>query len=630
MGAPEIVSFEEEIAFRNPAKAVSPEQFTIPESGHDPTVDRFFGASALSVPHLKAPVLQRAQRLYGNQASGQIVMRARALQRRCACGGTCEKCQAAVLNTQGEPLQSSSRRPLENHFQIDLADIRIHTGAEAAESARNLDALAYTSGRDIYFAHGMYAPSSTSGHRLLAHEVAHVVQQSSGKEPSIATKSAHGPKIGAPDDPLEYEAEGEAEDYIHARPRDTNEAGKRAPLGTGPGSIQRQSAPGVHVSYPTAPHDKSAPEVESMYRRAGLQDAANAVRQCREGNCSHVLTEAEAYEAYRTGRLSAGLGEPSVDERRTSSSPNIAAGGVLTGAVVAGTLPAGQTAVGASASTALERAALRWGTAEVIEGGTAASTATVTAGTVAIPVAAGIYLVVATVALLRYASFQTTLQREGYTILPNPFQVCIAGCHQPAAPDYKPIDPGLWEPLTPLGPSDFSKPDLDALRRWVEAEPQHPPGNGTTNAPPETDPGLSRPITAGPAPKPRPVMDPALPEAEKRKWERCNELYEQYKKTQGDEAGYGENLRRLRLILQSGNATPPERHAFCLLLRLRIQLVKQLLNQRMEYLANFCDEFDWFSRGTTPQQRANQHWLEVQNVTAHLNQLEGYLRQFCP
>jgi hypothetical protein len=45
----------------------------------------------------------------------------------------------------------------------------------------------------------MYAPSSDSERRLLAHEVAHVVQQSAGKEPSIATESSHRAKIGAAD-----------------------------------------------------------------------------------------------------------------------------------------------------------------------------------------------------------------------------------------------------------------------------------------------------------------------------------------------------------------------------------------------------------------------------------------------
>jgi hypothetical protein len=182
---------------------------------------------------LKAPVLQRAQRLYGNRASNQIVMRARTSQRHCACGGTCANCQEdeeqrvlqrsspcsapaefdGIPTTHGQPLDPPTRRPLEAHFGADLTNVRVHTDTEAAESATRLDALAYTVGRDIYFAQGKYAPSSSSGRHLLAHEIAHVVQQSAGKGPAVAAKSA-GVKIGAPDDSLEAEAERKAEDYL--------------------------------------------------------------------------------------------------------------------------------------------------------------------------------------------------------------------------------------------------------------------------------------------------------------------------------------------------------------------------------------------------------------------------------
>jgi hypothetical protein len=68
-------------------------------SAFDPFVQRLFGsapsdppisvADSLYVQRLKAPVLQRAQRLYGNRASQQIVMRVHTVQRQCACGGTC-------------------------------------------------------------------------------------------------------------------------------------------------------------------------------------------------------------------------------------------------------------------------------------------------------------------------------------------------------------------------------------------------------------------------------------------------------------------------------------------------------------------------------------------------------------
>jgi hypothetical protein len=60
--------------------------------------------------------------------------------------------------------------------------VRIHTGAQATASAQGLNALAFTSGRDIVFGDGQYAPGTSSGRRLLAHELAHVVQQSTEPE----------------------------------------------------------------------------------------------------------------------------------------------------------------------------------------------------------------------------------------------------------------------------------------------------------------------------------------------------------------------------------------------------------------------------------------------------------------
>jgi hypothetical protein len=120
----------------------------------------------------------------------------------------------------------------------------VHTGAEADKSANALDALAYTSGRDIYFAAGMYTPATDSGSRLLAHEVAHVVQQGAGKEPSIATKSARGVKIGAPDDILETEADQSADAFMSGTPVTDEEQRKRREAGR-PAQrfIQRQPAP---------------------------------------------------------------------------------------------------------------------------------------------------------------------------------------------------------------------------------------------------------------------------------------------------------------------------------------------------------------------------------------------------
>jgi hypothetical protein len=80
----------------------------------------------------------------------------------------------------GEPLPHETRKIMEAGFGADFGDVRVHADQAAAESAAAIDASAYTTGRDIYFAPGKYAPGKTEGTRLIAHELAHVVQQSGG------------------------------------------------------------------------------------------------------------------------------------------------------------------------------------------------------------------------------------------------------------------------------------------------------------------------------------------------------------------------------------------------------------------------------------------------------------------
>jgi hypothetical protein len=78
----------------------------------------------------------------------------------------------------GRPLERGVRADMERRLGADFGAVRVHTGVHAARSAAVYDALAYTSGRNIVFGEGQYAPESAAGRRLLAHELAHVMQQS--------------------------------------------------------------------------------------------------------------------------------------------------------------------------------------------------------------------------------------------------------------------------------------------------------------------------------------------------------------------------------------------------------------------------------------------------------------------
>jgi hypothetical protein len=84
-----------------------------------------------------------------------------------------------MTGTAGHPLAMPVRREFEQRFGHDFSLVRVHTGARAAESARGLDALAFSVGHDIVFGRDAYAPFTVEGRQLLAHELAHTIQSES-------------------------------------------------------------------------------------------------------------------------------------------------------------------------------------------------------------------------------------------------------------------------------------------------------------------------------------------------------------------------------------------------------------------------------------------------------------------
>ena len=77
----------------------------------------------------------------------------------------------------GEPLDEGLRADLSTKLGDSFHDVRVHTDAEAGELARSVSANAFTTGSDVYFGHEQYKPDSPEGKELIAHELAHVVQQ---------------------------------------------------------------------------------------------------------------------------------------------------------------------------------------------------------------------------------------------------------------------------------------------------------------------------------------------------------------------------------------------------------------------------------------------------------------------
>jgi hypothetical protein len=139
----------------------------------------------------------------------------RTLQHACACGGTCPKCQMGqsghgaeglqiqrvgaddllqsevppivydVLQSPGRPIDPVTRASMETRFGHDFSRVRLHADDRAAHSARAIHALAYTAGNHIAFAANQYQPHTSTGLRLFAHELTHVVQQTNTVAPAV-------------------------------------------------------------------------------------------------------------------------------------------------------------------------------------------------------------------------------------------------------------------------------------------------------------------------------------------------------------------------------------------------------------------------------------------------------------
>ena len=150
---------------------------------------------------------------------------------------------AARINQErggGQALESGLGQQMEAALQGDLSDVRVHTSPAADQLSRQLSATAFTTGQDIFFRQGAYEPHSGAGQELIAHELTHVVQQSSGQV------SGSGPMtVNAPGDRHEREAEATAKSLVHrqAAPEEEEEEvqTKRAEQeGEGPVQMQTQ------------------------------------------------------------------------------------------------------------------------------------------------------------------------------------------------------------------------------------------------------------------------------------------------------------------------------------------------------------------------------------------------------
>jgi hypothetical protein len=391
------------------------------------------------------------------------------LQRSCACGGAaglageCEECKGLqlqragfaasptnlappivgdVIRSPGEPLERDLRNFMESRLGHDFSRVRIHTGQRESESARSVNANAYTVGSHVVFAGNQYSPTSLRGKRLIAHELTHVIQQGFAmKLDGQKTNAGIGSTVSA---------ESGSTLYRQVRPGGQGGAGlSRARL--------RQ--------------------LQSLYSTSGnrqVAQVATAIGRClanSSGDCQRLVTDDDvfvlmgAYEyireregreraesALRGRRLIHVASELAIEEagnelgdssERASDQPLIA--GIPP--VVPPTAPPGGTPIhiveSALAELAAERTAqsavTRAVATEVVAPNVARAGATSAGAAVAeFAVPAALAVVVAALLIAAgigvYTSiaairFQRRLRVAGYVVLPDPQQVCMGLCH---------------------------------------------------------------------------------------------------------------------------------------------------------------------------------------------------------
>ena len=157
----------------------------------------------------------------------------------------------------GSPLAPDVKGEMESRLGHDFSDVRVHNDSQAHESARSVNAHAYTVGSNVVFQRDRFDPSSSEGKTMLAHELTHVVQQRSG--PVDGTSTGGGIKVSDPSDRFEREASANAERAMSA-------PAPAAQLSASPAAVQRYEAPaeeedvaqGSFVQREEAPEDEEA------------------------------------------------------------------------------------------------------------------------------------------------------------------------------------------------------------------------------------------------------------------------------------------------------------------------------------------------------------------------------------
>jgi hypothetical protein len=205
----------------------------------------------------------RLQRAVGNSGVGAMLEEERS------------PVHEVVNSGGGSPLAPDVQDEMQGRLGHDFSDVRVHNDSQAHESARSVNAHAYTVGSNVVFQRDKYDPASAEGKTMLAHELTHVVQQRSG--PVDGTATGGGIKVSDPSDRFEREASANADRVMSAPAPIIG-----APAVGGSAAVQRHEESAEETAQGTFVQREDAPEEEETAQGSFVQRAEAAEEEREE------------------------------------------------------------------------------------------------------------------------------------------------------------------------------------------------------------------------------------------------------------------------------------------------------------------------------------------------------------
>jgi hypothetical protein len=191
-----------------------------------------------------------------------------------------------VLRTPGQPLDASARAFFESRFGTDFSAVRVHSDPRAAESARSIGACAYTVGSNVVFDSAQFAPWTTAGQSLLAHELHHVVQQGAAGPHKFVQRQAASPEVATNNPAREPIAAGPAREPIAAGPA-------REPIAAGPAREPIAAGGPGYVSVSVGSTMTAEAGLREVYDQCARQITDEALKiAAEEGNTAEAVEKA--------------------------------------------------------------------------------------------------------------------------------------------------------------------------------------------------------------------------------------------------------------------------------------------------------------------------------------------------